>query len=352
MAESTAAKIAEQTLEAAEETLVRAMKPLAVRMRQAVGAAVVDNFFRATAHTAKWLPIAHPRLHGVEVIRNVRYLDGRDRSHTLDIYRPRKREGKVPIVLYIHGGGFRILSKDSHWLFGLVFARRGYLVLNVGYRLAPKHPFPAAIQDVCAAYEWLVKHAEEYGGDLDRIVLAGESAGANLATALTLATTFERVEPWARKVFDLGVVPKAVIPACGMLQVSDPERYIRRKRLPVWVSDRLVEVADAYLKGVKVRHPRELDLCDPVCLLERDVVSERPLPPFFTFVGTADPLLDDTRRLKVALERRRVRCDVRYYPGEMHAFHAFVFRGNARSCWKESFAFLDQNVGKPPPPEA
>lgn len=71
------------------------------------------------------------------------------------------------------------------------------------------------------------------------------------------------------------------------------------------------------------------------------------MPPFFTFVGTADPLLDDTRRLKVALEKRRVHCDVRYYPGEWHAFHAFVFRGNARAVWRDSFAFLDKQLGKP-----
>lgn len=347
MAESSAAKVLSDAVEAAEELLVRQPASLAVRLRQAMGAAVVDSFFKSAAYGLKYLPISHPRLHGVEVIKDIRYLPGGDRAHHLDIYRPRSRDGKVPIVVYIHGGGFRMLSKDSHWLFGLVFARRGYLVFNISYRLAPNHPFPAAIADACAAYEWIVKHAEEYGGDLDRLTIAGESAGANLATALTIATTFERKEPWAKKVFDLGVTPRAVIPACGMLQVSDPERYIRRKRLPVWVSDRLVEVADAYLKGVKIRRPDELDLADPVCLLERDDPPARPLPPFFTFVGTSDPLLDDTRRLKVALERRRVECDVRYYPGEMHAFHAFVFRNNARSCWRESFEFLKKHVGKP-----
>ena len=50
-------------------------------------------------------------------------------------------------MLYVHGGGFRILSKDTHWIMGLAFARRGFLVFNIGYRLAPKHPFPAAIAD-------------------------------------------------------------------------------------------------------------------------------------------------------------------------------------------------------------
>lgn len=267
MAESSAAKVVSDAVEAAEEVLARAPRSLAVKVRHALGAAVVDNLFRFASHSTKLLPISNPRFHGVEVVEDVRYLNGDDPAHTLDIYRPRQRTGKLPIVLYIHGGGFRFLSRKSHWLFGLVFARRGYLVVNVDYRLAPKHPFPAAISDVCAAYEWLVKHAEEYGGDLNRIVIAGESAGANLATALTVATSFKRPEPYARKVFDLGVTPRAVIPACGVLQVSDPERYIRRKSLPVWISDRLVEVADAYLHSVKIRSPGDLDMCDPLLVL-------------------------------------------------------------------------------------
>lgn len=347
MSESSARKLAQEAVEAAEEILVRQPVSAAVKARRIAGSAIVDNFFRITSFTTKFIPLAHPRLHGVTVERDIRYFDGADPFHTLDVYRPKKTNGKLPIVFYIHGGGFRILSKDSHWLFGLLFARRGYLVFNVGYRLAPKHPFPAAIEDVCRAYEWVVKNAERYGGDLSRIVVAGESAGANLATALTVATHFERPEPYAKRVFDLEVTPKAVVPACGMLQVSDPERYVRRKKLPSLLVDRLAEVADAYLYGVKIRKQDELDLCDPLCLLEREGQPDRPLPPFFTFVGTADPLLDDTRRLKVALERRGVKCDVRYMPGEMHAFHAFVFRSTARQIWREKFRFLEQTIGPP-----
>jgi acetyl esterase len=335
-------------VDAAEEVLVRKPVSAAVRARRAAGSTIIDNLFRIASFTTKYLPIAHPRIHGVEVQRDFQYFEGADRAHRLDVYKPIKNSGKkLPIVFYIHGGGFRILSKDSHWLFGLLFARRGYLVFNVGYRLAPKHPFPAAVEDVCRAYEWMVKNAERFGGDLDRVVVAGESAGANLATSLVLATHFQRPEPYAKRVFDLGVTPKAAIPACGMLQVSDPERYVRRKNYPVWLSDRLNEVSDAYLKGVKIRKQTELDLADPVCVLEREGKPDRPLPPFFTFVGTSDPLLDDTRRLKVALERRGVACDIRYYTGEMHAFHAFVFRGNARQCWRDSFRFLEQTIGAP-----
>jgi acetyl esterase len=62
----------------------------------------------------------------------------------------------------------------------------------------------------------------------------------------------------------------------------------------------------------------------------------------FAGVGTADPLLDDSRRLGRALDKLGVPSQVRYYPGEIHAFHAFVFRDAARRCWQEQFRFIDQ----------
>ena len=304
---------------------------------------VVDNLFRGLSRLGKLHPLARPERHNVEVTVDVPYLPTELPEHRLDIYRPRG-EGPWPIVLYIHGGGFRILSKDTHWVMGLAFARRGYLVLNINYRLAPEYPFPAAMMDVCSAYQWLLEHAAEHGGDRERIVVAGESAGANLATSLTLATVFPRPERWAREVFDLGVVPSAVVAASGIFQVSDVQRFARRKKLSLWLTDRLDEVSAGYLPSCGPRSPGEIDLADPVVVLEREDVAARPLPPFFLSVGTADPLLDDTRRLKAALDRRGTDCEARYYKGEVHAFQAMVFRAAARRCWSETFAFLDRQL--------
>jgi acetyl esterase len=309
-----------------------------VETRRALGAFVVDNFFRHTARLAKLHPLASPARHGVEVVRDIPYASSAS-HHLLDVYRPQTMMTPRPVVLYVHGGGFRILSKDSHWVMALSFARRGYVVFNINYRLAPAHPFPAALEDVSAAYEWVVKNAASWGGDSERIVLAGESAGANLVAALTLATTYERPEPYARRVFDLHVVPQAVLPACGMFQVTDIDRFARRRNLPPWLMDRLHEVSSAYLP--KRAAASDCELADPLVILERGAPPARPLPPFFLPVGTKDPLLDDTRRLSRALDALGIKNEARYYPGEMHAFHAFVFRKAAREAWRDSFAFLD-----------
>lgn len=310
-------------------------------LRRKVGALVVDSAFKGLARVGRLHPHARPDAHGVEVLSDIPYLHSGMREHLLDVYRPVDRKGPLPVLLYAHGGGFRMLSKDTHWLMGLAFARRGYVVFNISYRLAPKFRYPAAIDDACAALLWVARNADSYGGDMGRLFLAGESAGANLVTTLAVATSYRRPEPWARAVFDAGVRPVACLPACGILQVSDPERYLARKKLSPFVYDRIAEVHDAYLGADWRERLGDVALADPLLLLEGAAPPERPLPRFFSFVGTRDPLLDDTRRLHAALERLGAPTQVRYYKGEVHAFHALVWRAGARQSWQESFAFLD-----------
>jgi acetyl esterase len=315
-----------------------------VQTRRRLGAFFVDGFFKSAASLGRLHPKARPEAHGVELVPDVAYRPGGARDHLLDVYRPMHREGPLPVVLYVHGGGFRLLSKDTHWVMGLAFARRGYLVFNINYRLAPEHPFPAAIDDVCAAYGWVAENAAQYGGDVGRLALAGESAGANLVTSLAVATSYARPEPWAKVAWDASARPRAVVAACGVLQVTDPERFRRRKaHLSPFVHDRIQEVYNAYIGSGRERGD-DLDLADPLLVIER-AAPERPLPPFYAPVGTRDPLLDDTRRLKAALDRHGVPCEASYYEGELHAFHAAVFRPNARRCWRETYAFLERHLG-------
>ena len=321
------------------------MMSAASALRRRLGAVIVDNFFRGAASAGRLHPLAKPERHRVEVLRDIPYRREGGHEHKLDIYRPTDRPLPLPIVLYVHGGGFRILSKDTHWVMALAFARRGYLVFNIDYRLAPQNPFPAAPEDAAAALAWTVENAERYGGDPGRIFLAGESAGANLITALTIATSYERPEPWARALFDLDVRPRAVVPACGLLQVSDPARFLRRKSsIGTFINDRISEVSSAYLDGAINHSPGSLDLADPLLVLERGLAPARPLPPFFIPVGTGDPVLDDSRRLKSALDRLGTPAEIRFYKGEPHAFHAMVWRKNAQQCWKDTFTCLDQHL--------
>jgi len=297
-------------------------------------------------------PAASPKRHGVEVDRDIAY--GPSPDQKLDVYRPVHRPGPWPVVFYVHGGAFHLLSKDTHWLMGLVFARFGYLVINISYRLAPTHPYPAAIEDTCMAYRWLASRITELGGDPTRVAVAGESAGGNLVTALALTACQQRSEPWARAVFDTGLVPKAVLPFCALLEVTNPERFTERRRIPRWAYGMIRDASRSYLHGHPATPGPATELADPLRVLEESVAGlraephfERPLPPFFAPVGTRDPLLDDTRRLEKALGALNVPVEARYYPGGIHAFHALVWDPTARRCWRDALAFLDRHMRKP-----
>ena len=133
-----------------------------------------------------------------------------------------------------------------------------------------------------------MKNAARYGADPTRVVLAGESAGANLATSLAVALAYEREEPFARAAYETGVIPKAVVPACGVFQVTDIARLKRRKPgMSTFIADRLGEVESAYLGGVPPSCSR--DLADPLVVFERGERADASHPAVLLAGGDARP---------------------------------------------------------------
>lgn len=313
-----------------------------VKVRKRVGARIVARAFERAAQLGRLVPASAPARHGLELMRDLRYLDDGMAEHTLDVYRPTEAPppGGWPVVFYVHGGAFRSLSKDTHWIMGLGFARRGFVVALPNYRLAPKHRFPAHLEDTAAALKYVVEHARAWGGDPSRIIFAGESAGANLITSMACCIAYEREEPFARTVRDLNVEPLAVLAACGIFEVtSATQRYAQRfGRLNWFFEDRYRELEEGYPQQ-SADGPVPHDLVNPLSLLEREP-PKRKLPPFFLPVGYLDHLKDDHARMERALKRLGADVEAPVYPGEIHAFHAFIFRKNARKCWQDHFDFL------------
>ncbi|MBX7454541.1 alpha/beta hydrolase [Mycolicibacterium sp. 3033] len=105
------------------------------------------------------------------------------------IYRPPTEASAVttrmPVVVFIHGGGWSVGDLDTYDAAARLHAvRADALVVSVDYRLAPEHPYPAAVEDVWAATQWVAANAGEFGGDATRIAVAGDSAGGNLAAVV------------------------------------------------------------------------------------------------------------------------------------------------------------------------
>jgi acetyl esterase/lipase len=317
------------------------VKQSLVKIRESVGGALIKTLLNTVMRGMRYHPKAWGVSKGIRVLKDIPYgTDPSIRERRLNVYMPEDQDGPLPVMLYIHGGGFRILSKDTHWMMNQKFARKGFVVFSINYRLVPSGQYPAALQDVFEAVKWIKAHAHNYGADASRWCVGGESAGGNLSLALTIANASRRPEPWAAEIYDLDLPIKAVLPACGILQVSDGRRFKRRKeKIPTLIADRIYSVCREYLGESE----NEGSLADPLLILESDWVPNRPLPPMVSVVGTRDPIIDDTRRLGAALTRRGVPNAIHIYPGGIHAFHAVYWSPMSREAWAHQFVFLDEH---------
>lgn len=118
-----------------------------------------------------------------------RKFDGPAGKIDVRIYTPTvaKVERALPVVLYIHGGGWVIADLDVYDASARALCNRAHcIVVSTHYRQAPEHKFPAAHDDTYAAYQWVLGHAAEFGGDASRVAVAGESAGGNMAAVICL----------------------------------------------------------------------------------------------------------------------------------------------------------------------
>jgi len=116
-------------------------------------------------------------------------LDLPGRALAARLYRPPAPAGVLPALVWYHGGGFVLCDLDSaDQICSDLAVRTDALVVSIGYRLAPEHPWPAAHQDAVDSVDWLVRHAGDLSLDAGRIAVAGDSAGATLAAAAAVAS--------------------------------------------------------------------------------------------------------------------------------------------------------------------
>jgi acetyl esterase/lipase len=136
--------------------------------------------------TTRLPPAAKPE--SVEVKRGIVYTEAPTpdpNKHKLDVYSPRDGTNS-PVFFFIHGGAWRLGDRTQFFPVGNRFARDGFVTVIPSYRLAPRSPYPAQIEDCAAAFAWMVREISKYGGDTNRIYLGGHSAGGHLAALLAL----------------------------------------------------------------------------------------------------------------------------------------------------------------------
>jgi len=246
--------------------------------------------------------------------------DGASRV-SLRIYRPLELAVPAPALFWTHGGGFIQGTPSQDEAANIAFARElGITVAAVRYRLAPEHPFPAAIDDIYAGLSWLFDEAEARGIDRSRIAIGGASAGGGLTAALALVA-HDRDE--VRPAFQLLVYP--MLDDRTVLRTDiDP------RRLRMWSPGSNRFGWASYLG----RRPGSPDVSPYEAPARRDDLSG--LPPAWIGVGTLDLFHDEDLDYARRLEAAGVACEVHVVEGAFHGFDA-VFRKAAvtRAFWEE-----------------
>jgi acetyl esterase/lipase len=147
----------------------------------------VGYHFLAPSYLAIWLGLEElinktPDIpEDIEEIKNIEYKNINGKSLQLDIYRPKNIAKAAPLLVFIHGGGWKGGQRSDYLVYLVAFAKREYITATVSYRLLKDGPYPACAEDITDAVSWFYNNGEKYGYDPDRIALIGGSAGAHLA---------------------------------------------------------------------------------------------------------------------------------------------------------------------------
>lgn len=154
---------------------------------------------------------------GIVAINDIPYVDDGKQEHLLDIYYPENAEGKLPVVIDFHGGGFMYAYKELNKNYCYHIAKRGFAVINVSYSIAPENRYPTFVVDAMKALKWIGEHIGDYEFlDKDKVFVTGDSAGGMLAAnAVLIATSDELQKVYGVDPIDLDI--KAIGITSGML---------------------------------------------------------------------------------------------------------------------------------------
>ena len=234
------------------------------------------------------------------VVPNVTYHTASNQDNKLDLYLPQNPSGPVPVLMYIHGGGWIGGNKESSVLRVLPYLESEWAVVNVEYRLGQVAPAPAAVEDCLCALQWVVNNADEFNFDTSRIVTTGHSAGGHLAL-----TT--------------GMIP----PSAGLDRACPGDEVATVAAIINWYG--ITNVADLLdgpnMKTYAVRWMGSLsnrfEIAERVSPL---TYVREGLPPILTIHGDADPTVPYAQavRLKERLDAIGATNQLHTVPGGRH----------------------------------
>jgi acetyl esterase len=219
--------------------------------------------------------------------------------------------GLLPALVYFHGGGLVAGNLDTHDPICRALSNAtGCVLVSVDYRLAPEHPFPAGLNDCWAALQWVAEHAAELGGDPDRIAVAGDSAGGNLAAVIAQRA---RDEGGPALAFQLLWYPTI------SADLSMPS-FTENADAPILDRDVIDAFLSWYIPGVDISDPKAL----PAALAPCNAADFTGLPPAFIGSAEHDPLRDDAALYAELLNAAGTPAELSNEPTLVHGYVSFA----------------------------
>lgn len=231
------------------------------------------------------------------------------RNHQIPvrIYAPSKT-AKPPVLVYIHGGGWTLGSIATYDSVARALTNKiPAMVVSVDYRLAPEHPFPAGLEDVHLAVEWVARNAEEIGGDPNRIALAGDSGGATLATVVALKAKQEKIP----------IVFQALFYPCTNISRTDSASYKQFGENHLLTKKAVESFRAFYLPSSQDWQKPEVS---PLLMKDEQL---RQMPTALIMTAGCDPLREEGKAYKERLCANGVRVIYREKNDMIHAFLNF-----------------------------
>jgi len=235
-----------------------------------------DDAYGAWWRTALQVPY-HAR--DIQITKNISY--GEHERNVVDVWRTSTTPSNAPVMLYFHGGSWVFGDKKDQgrpMLHEMV--KRGWVVVTANYRLAPGSPMPAQIEDATRVLSWVKKNIASYGGDPQRVVVSGGSAGGHLAALLSLTTNDDTWRPKdVTGVTDWSV--RGCIPYYGVLEMTGDETHWNgHGRGLIYLLENRV---------VKKKYKENVALYESLSPIHRVTVDS---PPFLVIQGGNDTLVD------------------------------------------------------------
>ncbi len=246
------------------------------------------------------------------------------------VYRPKGVEGPLPGVLYIHGGGFCVGAIETEHMGAAQAATAAQaVVVSVGYRLAPEHPFPAGIEDCYAALVHMEKEAAALGIDAQRIAVMGGSAGGGLAAGIALMARDRGGPALCFQVLNIPELDDRLETA-SMKQFTDTPLWNRPNAIVSWryyLGDALGADVSPYAAPARAE-----DLSG--------------LPPAYVSTMEYDPLRDEGIRYALRMLEQGVSVELHQFPGTFHGSAMFAHAGVSRRASAEMMDALARGLAK------